>query len=321
MSIEYQVNPSIVNEFNIRYLGGYMTAPRIVEHKRIREVVNSLKLPTVGVALDFGCGKGDFTILLQQLLPNWRIVGLDISTVAILKAKELHPQSEFYSFDEFRKNDLKFDFIFSHHVLEYVPDMEYTLSKFESLSNKNTVMLHIIPCGNHAGIEYRIASMVNGVNQTNGLYFFEHSAHVRRYSDKEFILAVEKNSFVHRRSWFVDQYWGALEWITRSNRAFLNFITPLKEAVSAWSVFRLALIRSVLYFFFILRYPYYNYDRAKRKVSWNAGRKILFFGVVCLYFPSMFFNRILLLVVDIEWRFRQESRGGGKMYLSFIREK
>lgn len=318
--IFYQVDFKTVNEFNSRYSKGYMASPRVVEMKRISEVIKSIgNLPEVGISLDFGCGKGDFTTLLHQSLPNWRIVGLDISTVAIQRAKELYPGLEFYTFDEFQKIDLKFDFIFSHHVLEYVPDINYTLSKLKSLSSKNSAMLHILPCGNFAGVEYQLASMVNGVNQNNGLYFFEHSAHVKRYSDKEFITAVEKIDFKHQRSWFVDQYWGALEWITRSNRKFLNFITPLKAAVSGWAVIRLTLIRLLLYFFFVLRYPYFNYERAKRKMKWNVARKIIFSGIICLYIPSLIFNWFLLLIVDVEWRFRQNNRGGGKMYLLFNR--
>jgi trans-aconitate methyltransferase len=319
--IFYQVDIKTADEFNSRYSKGYMTTPRVVEKKRISEVLKNIDLPKIGIALDFGCGKGDFTILLHQLLPNWRIIGLDISEVAIKKAKELHPELEFNLFDEFQNTDLKFDFIFSHHVLEYVPDIEYVFSKFENLSKENSIMLHIVPCGNHEGLEYRIASMVNGVNSKNGLYFFEHSAHVKRYSDKELVAAFEKFSFKHKYSWFVDQYWGALEWITRSNWAFLNFITPLRVAVSNRSVFRLTLIKMLLYFFFILRYPYFNYERTKGKMNWSLSRKILFFSIVCLYAPSMFFNRILLLIVDFEWWLLQKNRGGGKMYLLFIKNR
>ncbi|HRJ30861.1 MAG TPA: class I SAM-dependent methyltransferase [Cyclobacteriaceae bacterium] len=316
----YQVDSHTSLEFDSRYSKGYMTAPRVVERKRISEVLKKIaQLSDKGVALDFGCGKGDFTILLKQLLPGWRVVGLDISAVAIQKARELYPQLEFHLLNEFQPDNLKFDLIFSHHVLEYVPDLDYVLSKFESWSSKNAIMLHVIPCGNYAGLEYRIASLVNGVNTENGLYFFEHTAHKKRYSDNEFIQAATANGFAHRGSWFVDQYWGAVEWITRSNRTFLNFITPLHKAISTGAFLRILLTRLFFYFLFMARYSYFNFNRARRKASWNVGRKILFLGVACMYIPSMFFNYLLLFVVDIEWKLSNQSRGGGKMYLFFTR--
>ncbi|MBN8575711.1 MAG: class I SAM-dependent methyltransferase [Cytophagales bacterium] len=319
-SFFYEVDSKTTEEFDSRYAKGYMTSPRVVERKRISEVLKKIPgLPETGVALDFGCGKGDFTILLHEMLPNWQIVGLDISAVAIKKAKESHPWLEFYSFQEFQKGELKFDLIFSHHVLEYVPEIDYVLSTFEALSKENSVMLHVIPCGNHAGIEYKIASMVNGINPSNGLYFYEHSAHVRRYSETEFISTVEKASFKHRDSWFVDHYFGALEWITRSNVNFIKSITPLKPDTAGWVIFRLALIRLLLYLLLVFRYPYFNYDRAKRKWNWNAARKFFFIGIICAYVPSLVFNWIFLFIVDVEWGLRKKSAGGGKMYLLFTR--
>lgn len=321
-SDKYRVDAKTIEEFDNRYAKGYMTSPRVVERKRIAEVIKSIKLPKVGIALDFGCGKGDFTILLKELLPGWQIVGIDISEVALAKARELYSGINFYSFEEFfNKSDFKFNFIFSHHVLEYVSDLEYAFSQLDRLSNDSCIMLHVIPCGNSGSLEHSIAiNVINGINTTNGTYFFEHYAHQKRYTDIEFVSYAEKIGYSFVESWFVDHFWGAIEWITRSNITYLKLISPVGDGNTQIASIKLGLLRMLLYGCYLFRYPYFNYDRVKRKRRWNLLRRIMFWFVRLLYFPSYLFNQFILTIVDSEWSRRKHDPRAGKMYLQFVRK-
>lgn len=318
----YQIDKSVVEQFDSRFAKGYMTAPRVVEQRRIREVVRSIGLPNEGIALDFGCGKGDFSFLLKELLPKWRVIGLDISPLAIDKARHVKGEVEFYVIDQFLKASpgIVFDLIFSHHVLEYVQDIRYVFHKFEHHSHPGTKMLHIIPSGDKPSLESSICGLRDdGVNQENGLFFFEHPAHVKRYGAREIeSLAIEFN-FQMSGVWYVDQFWGALEWITRSDKNFIKKLTKAPGSKSVSTRFRLVTLRFWCFLLYGLRYPFLSYDRSLRRWSWGVKRKLLFGVIVLFYLPSTLVNTLLLRMVDVEWHFRKRCGGGGKMHLLFKR--
>jgi trans-aconitate methyltransferase len=318
--IKYQVSHKVVEDFNNRYLKGYMTAPRVVEKKRIAEVVQSLQLQDEGTVIDFGCGKGEFTILLKGLLPGWRVLGVDISDIAVTLAKEKYTNLEFYTFDEYNKRskDLQANFIFSHHVLEYVPDIHYVLRQLKLMSHPDCAMLHIVPCNNGCGLEYSIASrVINGINPLNGLYFFEHHAHVQRYTEAKVSEIASQFGYILEKTWYVDQHWGAIEWITRSDVNFVKRLTRFSSGTSKGAVLRLLVLRFYFLLIFLMRYPFFNLSKAKRKKDWSLLRRCFYFVCLMLYYPSHIVNRLLLFRVDLEWRLLKFDRCGGKMYLLF----
>lgn len=49
--------------------------------------------------IEVGCGTGDVTQLIRQSLPTTDIIGVDISSVAIRKARERYPDLNFYTGD------------------------------------------------------------------------------------------------------------------------------------------------------------------------------------------------------------------------------
>src|SRR5687768_8511453 len=73
--------------YDQRYAAGYMGQWPKPKLERIVRLIRDLDLPSSGTALDFGCGNGVFTDVIHRALPSWRVVGTDISTVAIEGAR------------------------------------------------------------------------------------------------------------------------------------------------------------------------------------------------------------------------------------------
>ncbi|GAM10559.1 demethylrebeccamycin-D-glucose O-methyltransferase [Geobacter sp. OR-1] len=85
--------------------------------------------------LDVGCGKGFLLYELQQLLPQARVAGFDISAYAIANAKEeihgrlaVHRAQDHYPF-----RDKEFDLVISLNTLHnlHLPDLQSALSEME----------------------------------------------------------------------------------------------------------------------------------------------------------------------------------------------
>lgn len=131
-----------------RYKHGYMDEWPNSKKQRVFEVVRKLDLPEHGKALDFGCGNGVFTEVLRQALPKWENYGSDISKTAIENAVKRFPECSFFISDSDRSYGAKFDFLFSHHVLEHVYDIEKTISQMAELLNSKSSLLLVFPCGN-----------------------------------------------------------------------------------------------------------------------------------------------------------------------------
>ena len=102
-----------------RYEAGYMQQWPSRKLARVAAFVEKQQLPPAGTFLDFGCGTGVFTELLQGLLPQWQASGVDIVDVALRKARERAPAARFCSIEELGDH-ARFDLVFSHHVLEHV---------------------------------------------------------------------------------------------------------------------------------------------------------------------------------------------------------
>src|SRR3990167_2863938 len=103
--------------YDARYQQGYMDAWPAWKKQRVFELLRSLPLPDSGTALDFGCGCAEFTGVIAQALPGWRVVGADISTTAVAKAAERYPTLTFHVLGSEQLAAERFDLVFTHHVL------------------------------------------------------------------------------------------------------------------------------------------------------------------------------------------------------------
>jgi len=124
-------------------------------------------LPDVGEALDFGCGNGVFTDVIKRALPTgWKVYGTDISEIAIENVKKRYPECVFFVADDEEFISKRFDFLFTHHVLEHVYNLAQVLKKINDRLKDESTILHILPCGNEGSFEHSICLLrKDGINK------------------------------------------------------------------------------------------------------------------------------------------------------------
>ncbi|MBI5233651.1 MAG: class I SAM-dependent methyltransferase [Deltaproteobacteria bacterium] len=297
-----------------RYLRGYMEDgdwPK--EHKRrIYELIRGLGLPAKGEALDFGCGNGVFTIVLKSDLPGWGVFGCDISETAVKNASKNIVDCTFFTNNDPAFRDKRFDFVFSHHVLEHVFDIKAVVFEIGSMSARYASMLHIFPCGNPGSFEYQLCGLrPGGIEKNKGnRFFFEDDGHVRRLTSQECALLFNGLGFVLKKEFFANHYWGSINWITRSHPCvFFKMFNPIKGMdLNA----KVGLLRMLLKFspLWALRMPSVIYEYSRKK----NGRLISSLS----YLPSrlaMPLDRHLASLSEKKWQERMFDKKGSVMYL------
>ena len=297
-----------------RYAKGYMEQWPVDKKTRVFEVIKNLNLPDKGEALDFGCGNGVFTEILKKALPNWQVYGCDISKIAVYNANKKNLGCIFFVAADDAYKGKKFDFIFSHHVLEHVLDIKETVLEITGRTNNNASMLHILPCGNRDSFEWQICQMVNGgINEKRGgAFFFEYEGHLRRMTTDSCLLEFKAFGFTLAQSFYSNQYYGALNWITRSNPlVILTMCNPLRGK-NIKAKLELTLLLCKFIFIAVLRLPYVVYQRFDSFLL-----KLLLF--VPSYTVSVFVDKYIIEKSNKEWEKYKTDSSGSEMYLHFTR--
>jgi len=93
---------------------------------RVQWLAKSLK--AIGhssiTALDYGCGTGDTTLLLREILGSGSVVGLDVSTLSLNRARARHGgHAQFFTFAE-HAPDGSFDVVYCNGVFHHIPVAE-----------------------------------------------------------------------------------------------------------------------------------------------------------------------------------------------------
>ena len=145
-----------VEFYENRYKQGYMEEWSIENKLKIFDVIQELKLPAKGEALDFGCGNGVLTEIVRQALPSWKIYGTDISKKAIENAKIRYQNCTFFETNTPDFTQKKFDFVFTNHVFEHVFNLREVFNQMDKYLKSKSSMLHFLPCGNEGSYEYNI---------------------------------------------------------------------------------------------------------------------------------------------------------------------
>jgi len=274
-----------------RYLEGYMEDWPESKLRRVSALLGSMPLADEGRALDFGCGQGVFTSLLRDNLPGWQICGCELSDVALQMASKRLPDCDFVKIDELRETG-SFDFVFSHHVLEHVLDIDETLDQITELTRTGSQMLHILPCGNAGSFEHRLASWhVDGIqSEASNRFFFEDEGHLRRLTSADLIRSAKRRGWTLSSQHYSNHFWGALEWITSLDVGFISEMTTLKHAR--------------------------NSAVGARLLGW---RLILSMMSLARRAPGSPVGAFLSREAHSEWDHRQHDEAGSEMYLVFRR--
>jgi len=75
-------------------------------------------------ALDYGCGTGDTTLLLREILGSGSVVGLDVSTLSLERARARHGKHvRFLTFAEYAPDGLM-DVVYCNGVFHHIPVAE-----------------------------------------------------------------------------------------------------------------------------------------------------------------------------------------------------
>lgn len=310
-----------VDFYEQRYLDGYMEEWDDNKKSKVREVIKGLGLPATGKALDFGCGNGVFTIILKECLPGWDIYGVEISPTAVQQASSKFPQCTFFGIDQAGNFKNQFDFLFSHHVIEHVQDLRETFSIINSYLKPVSSQLHILPCGNEGSYEYNIVSLKkNGIERDNGnRFFFEESGHLQRLTTREFENFEKEIGFTLVRDFYSNQFYGAVNWITKTSPTFLKKLTSTSDAINSNAATELNKLKSFLLPRLYLQFAYSKYWGIKSK--W-IKKGTDYVKMAALFIPAMFSYPVYRYYEKKalqEWRERNTERNGSEMFLFFKR--
>lgn len=306
-----------------RYEKGYMEEWPKDKLQRVLEIIRILPLPETGFALDFGCGNGVFTNVLRQALPNWKIYGCDISSNAINNAINRFPECTFFVSDNDQPFNLKFDFLFSHHVLEHVFDIKKTINEINAYLKHTSFLLHIFPSGNEDSFEHRVCKMkLDGINEEmEGRFFFEDAGHVRRLTTEQTNKLMREYEFVLERDFYSCHYYGAIKWISQSSPLRILTFTNTKKTIDKKSYKYLSILRIKFILLFIFQLPANLYNRIKLV----SNKKFIHYCILIIDFiPALIsypFYAIVNFKAKEEWNNKKHLKNGSEMYLFYSRKK
>ena len=161
---------------------------------------------------DIGCGNGIFSASLKHLLPKCKLIGVDSSPYALIKASEngFDEISEVgdFSSDLMPFKDKSFDLIICKDVLEHLINPEHLVREMYRLLKTNGTLLIHVP--NHFPIWGRWKFLLN--NDIDTFSYFKESdrhnfPHIRFYTYSSIVNLVKKIGFnkVENISYFFSQ--------------------------------------------------------------------------------------------------------------------
>jgi SAM-dependent methyltransferase len=305
-----------VRFYDERYAAGYMEDWPAWKKHRVASFIRELNLPHSGRALDFGCGQGVFTDILRQTLPGWTISGTDLSSEALEAARKRFPGCDFFQMPAASSLE-PFDFLFTHHVLEHVLDIDRTWDLMASLLKPGGAMLHILPCGDADTLERHICSLrSDGIDQARGnRFFYEDDGHVRRLRSAEMEAAARRHGLRPGIRRFANAYWGAIAWITETGPEFVRTLTDATQARDAAATHALRRLRLTLLPLSVARMPTLKLAGVAKEPS-SLKRSAKLAAGVAGYPLARGLDRFLRWQSDREW---QQAETGSEMYLSFFR--
>ena len=316
------VNAGHVAFYEDRYARGYMQQWPKETKSRLVEIIQSLDLPPRGEALDFGCGTGVLTECIREALPNWRIFGADIGQAAVETARRRHRGITFFSLGDPAFAGKRFDFLFTHHVLEHVENAAEAWRQMASLSKARSAMLHILPCGNPGSLEHRLAVLHrNGIERgRQNRFFFEEPGHLRRLSTGQVSALAAREGFKLAEAYYRNHSWGGLEYLTTYGPRFCLRLTAPTQAANVLSACKLVCWRAVLVSLSTVRLlPARAVHAYLRGQTRAPGRCLPLLLALPLYPVSALTDAALRLLAAVEWRRRRSEPSGGEMCVFYTR--
>jgi SAM-dependent methyltransferase len=300
-----------------RYNAGYMEDWDPVKKKRVLQLIAELNLPARGKALDFGCGNGVLTHVIKTALPEWEVYGCDVSEIAINNAANKLPHLNFFVHDGTSELHHQFDFIFTHHVFEHVYDLTKSWKELAQYGNENSIIVHILPCGNKHSFEYDYCLLCkNGINKDRGnRFFFEDEGHLRRMTTEEMEKFARINNYVLFKQCYANQYYGALNWISNSGDQFIDEFTSTKNAIDKRSERKIKGVAKKIKL--INRARYYSNQSLRQDFGFFSIFSIRSIAGVLRKLVYRFVANYYKTMIDLEWNYFRRRKNGSEMFLFF----
>jgi SAM-dependent methyltransferase len=305
-----------------RYAHDYMASWPDEKKRRVFDLVRGLELPPAGEALDFGCGNGILTDVIRRALPSgWKTYGTDISANAIENAGRRFPACGFFAMRDGRGPEKRFDFVFTHHVLEHVHDAALALDEIDGCMKDVSTMLHILPCGNEGSFEREVCLLrKDGIDpERENRFFFEDEGHLRRLTTEQCAALCAKHGFVLTREYYANQYDGAIDYVSGMSPDFIRMFTESSGAVDKKARSRLAKLRHELLGLRTLRYPVVVVESRLHKASRTLRDYFLIVAGAPFYAIAKPVDVHIKRKASREWELRKTERNGSEMYLVFKR--
>jgi len=305
-----------------RFSNGYMDEWPIEKKQRLIDLLKELHLPEYGRGLDFGCGNGVLTAVLKDALPKWTIEGIDVSKTAISHASVRYQNCRFFVSIDDDVTVEPYDFVFTHHVLEHVYDLDRVWAALVRLLKPRASMLHILPCGNEGSFESQLCKLrEGGINRERGnRFFFEDEGHLRRLCTNDLEQRATRYGFVLQDECYANQWYGAIDWITSGSLQFARDVSNASLALDWPSKRRLNKLRRILMTFGWARFLIAERDRLQAKWPKRLKHHAFLIGSIPAYLVARWADRILKQKVRHEWATQRGRREGSEMYLYFTRE-
>ncbi|MBU1042923.1 MAG: class I SAM-dependent methyltransferase [Candidatus Omnitrophica bacterium] len=308
------------NYYDQRYSTGYNPQWPIEQKQRIFELIKTLDLPKKGSVLDFGCGRGEFTRVIKQALPEWDVWGIDISAIAIESAQKSCPECLFSVLSDISAVNQKFDLVFSNHVLEHIDNLDQTWSEMNQLFKQKAWFLLVLPCGNKGSFEYKLSMLhKNGIKKDKGnVFFHEDETHLRRLTSEQINVIVLRNGFKPVLNYFANHFYGAIYWLTIGKPAVIFSYFDPRDAKDQISAIKLISLYFMFMLIKILKFPANTIDH--KKATKKGSKYWICFGLFFLLYPI---SKLITIYLDHkvkqEWAKKKTEPTGSEMYLFYSR--
>ena len=133
-------NPNTYNKFKSERFAPFFDLTALLELKSDLNVI------------DLGCGTGELTRKLADMLPNSKVLGVDSSKEMLNEAaafENKHVRFETRSIENQLQSDTKWDLVFSNAAIQWVEDHESLLPKIISTLNPAGQLAIQLPAQHH----------------------------------------------------------------------------------------------------------------------------------------------------------------------------
>lgn len=171
---------------------------RIIEKMRLKKIIRLAQLQKNDIVLDLGCGEG----FLISLMPDSakKIVGLDISKIALKRAKEILKDEEgvelqWGNAEKLNLPNESFDKIICSEMLEHTPKPRKAMKEIHRVLKNNGLLVISVPDEKRIRFIMKIAKVLNLNKTLNTCREEEEYEWHLHQADKKFITNISRGLF------------------------------------------------------------------------------------------------------------------------------